>query len=185
MKTNFIISADIGGQIIKSTLTETVPEILYHNSTGSGITCVILRDDQIMATSIDNSMIKISLSSKEILKKSFESDLGSINCIASLNSFILMGTDSGKLIVLSKMGRIKFIETRRNSPIISIAANSKRIAIGHFDGSITVFTFKGESFKPLFTEIGTSKGAIWSLAIDEISLISCSLNCEVILRKFL
>lgn len=181
-KGNSIISADIGGQIIKSGPDDLVPLVLYHNPSGSGITGLILRNNHLLATSIDSSLIKISLQTNEIQRIGFES-FGSINCITSQNEFIFMGTDSGKLIVLYK-AKIKVFETR-DSPIISIATNSKRVSVGNFNGTITVFRMKTDSLHPLFTEAEINKGAVWSLAMDEINLISCSLNGEIILRTFL
>jgi hypothetical protein len=182
IKNNFIISADIGGQIIKSSLTDTVPIVLYNNSSGSGITGLILRNNSILATSIDASLIKISLQNHETKKIGFE-DFGSINCITCNNSHILMGNDSGQVLLLYK-DKIKIFETR-DSPIISISTNSKRVSVGHFNGTISVFTIDDDSLRPLFTETKVSKGAVWSLAMDETNLISCSLHGELILRTFL
>jgi len=87
------------------------------------------------------------------------------------------------LIVLYE-AKVKIFETR-DSPIISIATNSKIVSVGHFDGTITVFRMKIDSLQPLFTETEINKGAVWSLAMDEVNLISCSLNGEIILRTFL
>ena len=182
IKGNCIISADIGGQIIKSSLDDLVPIVLYHSPSGSGITGLILRKNHILATSIDSSLIKISLQNNETQRIGFE-DFGSINCITSQKEFIFMGTDSGKLIVLYE-AKVKIFETR-DSPIISIATNSKIVSVGHFDGIITVFRMKIDSLQKLFTETEINKGAVWSLAMDEINLISCSLNGEIILRTFL
>jgi hypothetical protein len=182
IKNNCIISADIGGQIIKSSLNDAVPIVLYHNSSGSGITGLILRNNSILATSIDASLIEISLQNYKTKKIGFD-NFGSINCISSNNSHILMGNDSGQLLLLYK-GKIKIIETA-DSPIISISANSKRVSVGHFNGTISVLIIDGDSLRPLFTETKVCKGAVWSLAMDEINLISCSLQGELILRTFL
>lgn len=182
IKNNCIISADIGGQIIQSSLDDAVPIVLYHNPSGSGITGLILRNNYILATSIDSSLIKISLQSNQKRKIGFE-DFGSINCITCYNLHIIMGTDSGKLILLHK-DKVKIFKTR-DSPIISIDTSSKRIAVGHFDGTISVFKIKDDSLHLLFTETEINKGPVWSLAMDEINLGSCSLNGEIIMRTFL
>ena len=182
IKNNCIISADIGGQIIMSSLIDEVPKVLYHNPTGAGITGLIIKKNYILATSIDCSLIKISLKSDKTRKIAFD-DFGSINCIANLNSIIIMGSDSGKLIIIHKE-KVKSIETR-DSPIISLAADSKRISVGHFDGTVLVYTIMDDTLRLLFVETDKNKGAIWSVAMDEISLISCSLNGEVMLRTFL
>ena len=183
IKNGYIISADIGGQIIRSSLIDSVPVILYHSSSGSGVTSLILKKDYIFATSMDSSLIKVSIQNKEFKKWEFK-DCGSINCMTTLNSIILMGTDSGTVLMTNK-GKVGVFETTRNSPIISIAANSKRVSVGHFDGTVTVFTHKNGILEPLFVETQKNKGAIWSLAMDEISLVSCALNGEIILRNFL
>lgn len=182
IKNNCIISADTGGQIIKYSLYDAVPVVLYHNPSASGITGLILRNSYILATSIDSSLIKLSLESNEIRKIGFE-DFGSINCIAFYNLHILMGTDSGKLILMHK-DKVKIFETR-DSPIISLAINSKRVSVGHFDGTISVFKIKDDSLQLMYAETEINKAGVWSLAMDEINLVSCSLNGEIIMRTFL
>lgn len=178
-----IVSGDVGGQIIKFKILESNPEIVYQTASGSGITALLLQSDHLLGTTIDGYFIK--LGSKSIKRYCF-SYLGSINCMAESNDKVLMGTDSGKLIVSNRRQGFRFEETSSESPIISIAADATKIVTGHFDGSITAFSVKLDgSLKKLFTENNVNKGAVWSVGIYEQGLVSCSTNGEVILRRFL
>lgn len=178
----FIISGDISGQVIKSNLTRNLDDsiiILYQCD--SSVTGLLLKDEILFITTMNGSLIKISINgdTKKIVER-FNFDLyGSINCITAYKSdSIVMGTDSGKLIIVSKTGNRHKVENLSESPIISLAASSKRLAAGHFDGNITVVT---GTERTLFR----GSGPVWSVAIDETTLISSSINGETVIRNFL
>ena len=96
---------------------------------------------------------------------------------------IILGTDTGKVNILNQSKSLQTSKLLRNSPITSIASNSKRIISGHFDGTITIYTI--ETGNIFVEDSGGKMAPIWSVGIDEISFISSSLNGEIILRSFL
>lgn len=184
IKENSVISGDVGGQIIKSNIGNIGRiSILYQGE--SGVTGLHLKDEIIFVTTMDGSLIKIFKTKGECFKiKVYNfNNFGSINCISSYGTdSIVLGTDSGNLITLNSKN-IKAdqrIEHLTDSPIISLASSLKRIAAGHFNGKISVLCAKIRE-KNMFNEFGP----VWSLGIDDTSLISCSLNGGTILRNFL
>lgn len=182
LKDESIVSGDVCGQVIVCKI-DGDPIVLYQHPSHSGITALLLQPDCYLATTIDGYLLEFK--SKRSTKSFCFTELGSINCIAESNESVLMGTDSGKLIVAKRRRGFSFEETGNTSPIISIAADAKKVVTGHFDGSITAFSIKLDgSLRKLFTENGVNRGAVWSIGIDEQTLLSCSLNGEVILRRF-
>ena len=125
------------------------------------------------------------------MKKYTKIDLdsfGSLNCIERGDGHkIIIGTDSGK-VIMAKEAEFQILETDCDSPITAMAVtNDFRIVIGHFNGTISAFKFKSKDngWYKCFKEDDPSNGPIWSFGIDEVSMISCSLNGSVVLRKYL
>ena len=181
MYNDFIISGDIGGQIIKS--KQNYQSVLYQSD--SGITGLHRNGKEILATTINGILIIISIKKddKISIKKFDFGEFGSINCIFCTDEMIILGTDTGKVNILNQSKSLQTSKLLRNSPITSIASNSKRIISGHFDGTITIYTI--ETGNVFVEDSGGKMAPIWSVGIDEISFISSSLNGEIILRSFL
>ena len=182
---SFIVSGDIGGQIIKSKAdiaTTIAPIILYQSD--SGVTALNQNGKEIFAATVNGILIKISFrnNDKIFIEKFNFSEFGSINCIASADDLLILGTDTGKLNVLNRRTSQQTIKLLTNSPITSIATDSKRIISGHFDGTVSIYTIETEN---MFIEHFGDKAPVWSVGIDEISFLSSSLNGTVLLRRLL
>ena len=179
MYDDYVISGDIGGQIIKS--KENDPMVLYQSDTG--ITGLHRKGQEIIATTINGILIVIYLKKDEGIgiRRFYFDEFGSINCVTCTDNFIILGTDSGNLNILNNRKKQKSVRLLRNSPITSIASDSKRIIAGHFDGTVTIYTVETEDINVFEDGIGP----IWSVGIDETSFVSTSLNGEIIMRSFL
>lgn len=181
---DFIVSGDIGGQIIKtSQIDPIIPIVLYQSD--SGITGLHQNGNEIFATTINGDLIEISHRNNGTIhvKRLDFGEFGSINCITGTkDELIILGTDSGKLNILNRRRGQQTIKLLKASPIISIAADSKRIISGHFDGTISIYTLA--TGKVFIDDFG-GMAPVWSVGIDEISFISSSLSGKVLLRQFL
>lgn len=181
-----IVSGDIGGQIIKINHNEPIdriiPMVLYQSD--SGITGLQQSWSKIFATTISGILIEISQRTNDTIhiKKLDFGEFGSINCIAGTDELVILGTYSGNLNILNRRKKQQTVQLLKDSPIISIATDLKRIIAGHFDGTISIYTI--ETGK-VFTANCGETAPVWSVGIDEISFISFSLNGKILLRCFL
>lgn len=188
---DFIVSADVGGQILSFPIKfqSTDSPIVLFDGQSSGITSLLVKGQVIYAATQDGSLISINRAfPNPIVKRETFSESGSINCILEFDGNLYLGADSGDVIRTNWKG--KRISTFRqgsstsSSPIVCMATDlKKRIAVGQFNGAISILSMGLKSLKSSSEHVSRN-GPIWSLGIDEVSLLSSSINGQILLYNY-